>query len=448
MTDPNAQATVARGHNLVVFAPPSPAATGFVLAGMIERLESGSHAAPGLALAPSEAIPEWTRIAHRLGEGHRIRIAGARTPARLTRLLQHGAGAFLFASPPSALEATRRAALRPETIPAILIVWPEFWGDDGNDVVAALFQDLPKETQRVIVTTSPEDSRQLIERFGWRAPISDHLGATSHGPLSPTPARTVPAAWERRIPTITDLVEELDPASLAIWTAVPEDHAEIRRGLEAAGIEAVVMSAPPPPASLVVADDLPAPAELRELSKAGEVLLMVPPGTESYAARIAPGRRPLNLRKVLDRARAEDDRARRRIADVLDRGSSRASILALAPLLERFDATAVAAAAFELWQQAERAPGPTRPAPGPAASARLWVGVGRRDGATPHDLVATLTRECGVSKEAIGRIEIRESFALIEIADGGETDLETVAERLTGKTIRKRRLVAKLDRKR
>ena len=62
---------------------------------------------------------------------------------------------------------------------------------------------------------------------------------------------------------------------------------------------------------------------------------------------------------------------------------------------------------------------------------------------TPHDLVAALIKDAGVPKEAVGRVEIRESFTLVELGAGA--DPAAAAERLTGKTIRKRRLVARLD---
>ncbi len=78
-----------------------------------------------------------------------------------------------------------------------------------------------------------------------------------------------------------------------------------------------------------------------------------------------------------------------------------------------------------------------------ASPVRLWVSAGKKDGTTPSDLVAVLVRECEVPREAIGKIDIRETFSLVEIAPAAGP--EQVAERLTGKSIRKRRLIARLD---
>jgi ATP-dependent RNA helicase DeaD len=131
--------------------------------------------------------------------------------------------------------------------------------------------------------------------------------------------------------------------------------------------------------------------------------------------------------------------------EILERGPAPAAFLAVATLLERYEASAVAAALWELWDQGKTVGAAAAP---PAASAgtaaKLWIGIGKRDAVTPHDLVAALVKDAGVAKEFVGKVEIRESFTLVELGAGA--DPEAVAERLTGKSIRKRRVVARLDR--
>jgi ATP-dependent RNA helicase DeaD len=70
--------------------------------------------------------------------------------------------------------------------------------------------------------------------------------------------------------------------------------------------------------------------------------------------------------------------------------------------------------------------------------------VGRKDEASANDIVAALTREIGVDRRQIGRIEIRDLYSLVELP---APDAEDICRRLTGRTIRKRRVVARLDRK-
>ena len=77
------------------------------------------------------------------------------------------------------------------------------------------------------------------------------------------------------------------------------------------------------------------------------------------------------------------------------------------------------------------------------ARGKVWVGVGRRDDATPGDLVAVRIKEVGLSREAVGRIELRETFSLVEVP---VDQADRVAQALTGLTIRRRKLVARVDR--
>ncbi|HET6700913.1 MAG TPA: DbpA RNA binding domain-containing protein, partial [Gemmatimonadaceae bacterium] len=53
-----------------------------------------------------------------------------------------------------------------------------------------------------------------------------------------------------------------------------------------------------------------------------------------------------------------------------------------------------------------------------------------------------ITGEAGVTRESIGKIELRENHALVEIASA---DAERVATALTGTMVRGRRVVARVD---
>ena len=81
--------------------------------------------------------------------------------------------------------------------------------------------------------------------------------------------------------------------------------------------------------------------------------------------------------------------------------------------------------------------------PESSATAKIYVGVGKKDGATANDLVAVLTKELRVNRENIGRIELRDAYSLVEIPAG---DAERIALALNGVTIRRRRVTARVDR--
>ena len=77
------------------------------------------------------------------------------------------------------------------------------------------------------------------------------------------------------------------------------------------------------------------------------------------------------------------------------------------------------------------------------ATAKVYVGWGKKDGANPNELVAVLTKELRVDRSKIGRIELRDAYSLVELP---AQEVEPVAAALNGKTIRKKRVSAHVDR--
>ena len=82
-------------------------------------------------------------------------------------------------------------------------------------------------------------------------------------------------------------------------------------------------------------------------------------------------------------------------------------------------------------------------APAAPTVAKVWVSIGKKDGVTPADLVGALTKELRVERTAIGRVELRDGFCLIELP---AADADRIAQALSGKMIRKVRVTARLDR--
>ncbi len=256
------------------------------------------------------------------------------------------------------------------------------------------------------------------------------------------PVRTVSVSWARRVPALAELVELLDPASMVIWTADRSHHPAIAQAVALADPELRLVTGDAPAAETIVAFDLPTAERLQQLAKTGEVVLLVPPGTESYAARIATLRRPLALPGIVETVTAAAAGQRAAIVRALEAGKPDRALLTLAPLFERHDAAAVAAALFDLWTSSGPAEAPSRGSEIPA-TAKLFVGVGKKDGATANDFVAVLTKDLRVERGKIGRIELREAYSLIEIP---AQDAEKVALALNGVTIRRRKVTARVDR--
>jgi hypothetical protein len=424
--------TAARGHNLVLVLPPSPAAATPALAGMLARLVGGRGA---LVLAPAGQLDEWGRVAHAVAGSSGLRIQVARGTARATRRLHDDAVDLLVTTPETALALQRRSALHADRLAAVLLAWPEGWDDE--DAVSPLMQDL-KDAQRVVLTSAPERAADLVERYARRALTLG--GAADGAPVGPV--RTVTVPWSRRVAALGDLIELLDPASLVIWTADRGQHDAIASAVALDERHTRVVAGDAPPAAIVIAFDLPDPARLRQLAGAGELVLLVPPGAEGYVERVAAPRRPLRLPGALEAAITAAAARRAAIVRMLETGSPDRALLTLAPLFERHDPAAVAAALYELWTGVA---GATAPAalPDIPATARVYVGVGKKDGATVNDLVAVLTKDVRVERGKIGRVELRDAFALVEVP---AQDAERIAAALSGTTIRRRRVTARVDR--
>ena len=67
------------------------------------------------------------------------------------------------------------------------------------------------------------------------------------------------------------------------------------------------------------------------------------------------------------------------------------------------------------------------------AVTRLFVGLGRTAGVKPGDLVGAITGEAGVTSADIGKIEMADRFALVEVP---EALADTIISALRATTIR------------
>jgi ATP-dependent RNA helicase DeaD len=239
----------------------------------------------------------------------------------------------------------------------------------------------------------------------------------------------------------------LDPAAPVLWAAHRGSAQTLDSALEVSGLEARVITGDAPSTPLIIGWDLPAPAQLAQLAAAAEVVLLVPPYAERFVRSMVPALQSLRLPGLMEVAAGEAAARRAEILRTLETGGVEPAVLTLAPLFERHDPTAVAAALYQLWTARTPVLLPTTPAAGSPAqapvTARMWVGAGQKDGVTANDLVATLTREVGVDKGKIGKIEIRELYSLVELP---AAEVERIAGATNGLTIRRRRVTARVDR--
>jgi ATP-dependent RNA helicase DeaD len=167
---------------------------------------------------------------------------------------------------------------------------------------------------------------------------------------------------------------------------------------------------------------------------------------------------PLTLSGPAARALTREERMREDLRAVLADGIPARELLALEPLLTEFDGVEVAAAALRLLDRAREA----TPAEVPVFSAgmdgvkrseragrspkgeftKLYINGGTKDRIGPSDLVGAIANEAGISRDQIGKVDLRETHALVEIANDVAGK---VARAITGVTVKGRRLAARID---
>jgi hypothetical protein len=433
--DPTARETAptaARGHSLVAVTPPVPAYAAPAVAGILSRLGHGRRA---VLLVPPAQLEEWGALVHGLIRDTALRAQVARGTARAMRQLRTDTLDVVVATAETTLTLIGRSALRMDMVDSLLLAWPELLLDE--DSITPMMQDLPKEAPRIIYTADRERVGGLVERYARKALTTGTPGIEG-APAGPV--RTVSTSWAGRVHALAELVELLDPASLVVWSVDRLHHAELVQAIATNQPDIQLVTADAPPGGTIIAFDLPTTERLRQLLAAGEVVLLVPPGTESYVARLAAPRRPLQLPGLLDSVRSAESAQRSAIVKTIETGHTQRSLLTLAPLFERHDPAAVAAALFELWTNSAQAAPPSPEIP---ATSKVYVGLGKKDGATANDLVAVLTKELRVDRTKIGRIELRDAYSLIELP---AQEAEQVAAQLNGVTIRRKRVTARVDR--
>lgn len=435
-----AAAVIARGNSVVYATPPSPAYAGPLLAAALGRSEDPGH--PVLLLCPDAAIEAWTDAAARAAAPVAKLVAAGPFAARAGHHLASNRISLLVTSPAIGAELIRRSSLPMDRIPLLMVVWPEH--EAGDDNLATVLAELPKDTPRAILTTDPVGQAGFIERYAWKAAQAGPLSASD---VPSGRCRTAAVAWDGRVAALGAVADLLNRDDLDVWTADDSHHEAIARGLAGRGVTARIVTGGEPPEGLVVFFDLPVPERLSRATPE-KALCLVPPTTQAYLGRTVERTDPVVLPGAIDAADRAIQADRRRIRDRIEAGIDRAAYATLAPLFDRWSAAEVATALQALWTESRalQADPAAVVKPRVVVHPKVWIGVGRKDGASPADIFALLTGDLGFTRERLGRIEIKDTFTLIEFTV--EEDAVMAVEKLAGKTIKRRRIAARIDRPR
>ncbi len=460
---------IRRGNNVVLRAGPGAGTLVAWGAALLDRIAPEGRGPSILVLTPT---PEGAaRLAESLG---RLAVASGHTVAALgTPWALAGHAHVLFGTPTDVLAATRAGTVSLASVQATVLDQADRVDKLGSlHEVEEVLEFVPKECQRVVsalpLTPPVEDfverhvRRSTVVPLAEQAPVS--RGSLRYRIVSEPKDEGVlitvselldgetrhALVYCRNEDRAADLGDYLtlhgfmagapgDP-ELPVWLGVDEIEGRER----AEGHEGVT----------ILSADVPADEDSldrRHHGSDGGVVLVLPremAHLRDVSKRTGYALAPLPFRDA-QTARSDIEALRERLARAIAEEDVEPYLLALEPLFERYDAAEVAAAAVAMLRKKPAAPAaPPRPsAPSepnaPIAWAKLFMSVGERDGLRPGDLLGAIVGDTGIQPEKVGKIEIRESFTLVEVDHGVA---HQVIQAVNGTTIKGRAVRADFDR--
>jgi hypothetical protein len=243
-------------------------------------------------------------------------------------------------------------------VTSVVLAWAdEILSGDAEDIEAleAVMSELPKEAARIVVTSKSEGRvNAFAERYLRRAHRDLPVDETD---TTPVPVHYVTVTATNRTTALRRLLDDLDPPSAAI--VVSSDRAEseaqetikllgysnesstvhVTRGEVAPSTYAVIFYQPPATRAELSAAFAASPVTILSLVEAREV---------EELKRMSGDAKPVALKAPANAAREKEVSMRRELSHALDAGIATREVLALEPLLERYDGIEIAAAALRL----------------------------------------------------------------------------------------------------
>ncbi|MDT8369200.1 MAG: DEAD/DEAH box helicase [Longimicrobiales bacterium] len=460
-----------RGNPAVLVAGPG---AGTLWAWAAPLLARASEApAPGsiLVLAPSAAIADaLAEAVGRLAAAVGLRVAGE-GPGWVLPELAH----LVILSATTAAERLSRSQLDLDTLSAIVIDAGS--GSDMLEPVDTVLQAIGSDVQRVMVALPLTDAvRDFADRHLRRAvyiPPRRADGATVDS-IRRGALEFIEVGEDRDSAAVLEIAARLETFEhVAVHTRSEDAAADLADRLAIRGIASGRPGEAEVPVWLVL-DPLEAHATLRATERSWISISYDLPADEDELDRRHSGvpgvvlafpRELPHLHAIAQRAgydvgpaaatagpRGGIDDTTEALKRALEEDDVDAYLALLEPLFRQYGAARVAAAAVARLRRRVPlpAPAPSTPASGAPSRGghetgftRLFVSLGSRDGMRVGDLVGAIVGETGITGDAIGKIELRDTFSRVEISDG---EVDRVIAGLNGTSIRGRSVRVDLDR--
>ena len=472
---------ITRSHHSVLILPHDRSAVAAFVGAALEKVDAAVADTQLLILTPdAEAAALVSGVASHLASERGLDIIPVTSVKRAIRLIGERRPQVIAGGAEEIVALIEGSALKLGALRAVVLAWVDetaVAGGAANAALETVMGEVPKDAARILVAGRLNDAtREIAERYARRGLRAAEPGAEDAG--GAVSIQYVVASATNRAPALRRLLDELDPARAVVWTRTPESEAEAGQAVSGLGYRGanatvrVVRDAPLGEAGLAVLFDVPASrqellAALGEVPSAPQIVALAQPRQLDLIRALAGGGRiaPLTLGGPSGAARRREEGVRAELRGLLEGGLAARELLALEPLLESYDGIEIAAAALRLLDQHRTAASPARNdaartgtatpraeagggAPRESSSGegtKIFLTVGERDGIRAGDLVGAIAGTAGIAGTSVGRVEIRDTHSLVEIL--GE-DAEAVATKITGISIKGRRVVARLERER
>jgi ATP-dependent RNA helicase DeaD len=195
--------------------------------------------------------------------------------------------------------------------------------------------------------------------------------------------------------------------------------------------------------------DVPATVDQLGYLQDGDVIICTP-AEIAHVKRVAEAAN-VDMAAIRERSKGDDtlELFRNEVRSAARDEDLSAQLLVLQPLFDELSPAEVAAALSALLrarrpQRAEKASRDGSTGGAPKTWARLFVSIGERDEVSARDIVGAITGEAGITGSEVGKVEVRDTFSVIEIASGSA---DRVIKALNGTTMKGRSLRVDYDRK-
>jgi ATP-dependent RNA helicase DeaD len=393
---------------------------------------------------------------------------------------------IVFATPTDLDQTIRSAGLKLDGLSAVVLDGAGALLDgDATGLPAGIFEGAAEPLQVVVIVEKVTPAvRRWVEDHARRAVFVPPEAARGEEPLAAPTTRgsvrvhvsgddaeaVVPGVVHRLVlqghghvlvyaRTIDDAADLGDALGLQGFSVgrPGEGDSQVWLGVDPLEAREMIMAAGGSPASAaVVSADVPTDADELDRRHGGGPaggVIVAPAGTLPHLRRIAreAGYTVEPDPSAHDQELDELARFRASIEAAVDREDLAPYLLLLEPLLRHRPAAEVAAALAAMLRR-KAAPverervadtGTAGGAPRPPAWSRIFLSVGLRDGVGAGDLLGAILGEAKVEKDQVGRIDLKDTFARVEVHDAVA---ERVIRALNGTSIRGRSVRADFDR--